>query len=275
MKVNGSLIPVYYFAQLEFLNHQELKKRALNLRDALGLQDSMVTACRESIITWILQTQAAAVGLPVTEFGPPLDRYGRASSPIRERDVSPVTETLRRRLAPSPMHEPMGDDDFEDDGLERCIGHGRKYIGTVDHLRNSAVAGEADAAGTHGHSKDDDFQGGLQRGIGHGRRKYADTGQMGAGVAAKAAGSPGGYPQGEALQNGAGRSPDHAVNGGAASNDGDWLHRRPGADPYENGPERLCSPQQPPSPERPSPERSTPARASFRTRPLQVTGLSW
>ena len=51
--------------------------------------------------------------------------------------------------------------------MERGIGHGRHYIGVVDHLNPGA---SEDAPGAHGHSKDDDFQGGMERGIGHGRR---------------------------------------------------------------------------------------------------------
>merc|ERR1712032_620353 len=103
-------------------------------------------------------------------------------------------------------------DDFMESGLQRGIGHGRRYIGTTDHMHGGAAgddppgahghskddameggmprgmghgkhhisvvdhmengSSKSDAPGTHGHSKDDDFEGGLQRGVGHGRRHF-------------------------------------------------------------------------------------------------------
>jgi len=93
--------------------------------------------------------------------------------------------------------EPGGlskDTDFED-GLERCIGHGRRHVPTVDHITEGLVvegddwleklrrrkryigaldhlhgyAAVDDPPGAHGHAKDAALQGGMPRAIGHGK----------------------------------------------------------------------------------------------------------
>lgn len=64
-------------------------------------------------------------------------------------------------------HGHSKDDDFQDGGLERGIGHGRHYIGTRDHL--SGGIGMEEAPGQHGHSKADSLQDGMDRDMGHGR----------------------------------------------------------------------------------------------------------
>merc|ERR1711904_11280 len=61
-------------------------------------------------------------------------------------------------------HGHSKDDDFQDGGIERGMGHGRHYIGTKDHMIYEGVARDS-IPGRHGHTKDDDFQEGLlQRG---------------------------------------------------------------------------------------------------------------
>merc|ERR1711957_872237 len=53
----------------------------------------------------------------------------------------------------------------------RGIGHGKHHIPVVDHIHGGSAV--LDIAGSHGHSRDDDFEEGLQRGIGRGRRHLA------------------------------------------------------------------------------------------------------
>ncbi len=42
--------------------------------------------------------------------------------------------------------------------MARGIGHGRHYIGAVDHFATMGTMGEDDAPGVHGGSKDGAFQ---------------------------------------------------------------------------------------------------------------------
>jgi hypothetical protein len=64
------------------------------------------------------------------------------------------------------------DDDMQS-GIERCIGHGRRFLGGEKcHLMASIPAADEDIPGLHGHYKGDDFQGGMERYVGHGLRKY-------------------------------------------------------------------------------------------------------
>mmetsp|Transcript_64847 Transcript_64847/g.102788 ORF Transcript_64847/g.102788 Transcript_64847/m.102788 type:complete len:351 (+) Transcript_64847:494-1546(+) len=69
-------------------------------------------------------------------------------------------------------HGHAKDDSFEE-GIERGIGHGKRYLGHTEkcHLKGGKHCFE-DSAGTHGHSRGEDFVDGLERCIGKGRRKF-------------------------------------------------------------------------------------------------------
>lgn len=70
-------------------------------------------------------------------------------------------------------HGHMKDDSFEE-GIERGIGHGKKYFGEQAnrcHLKGAKPICE-DLAGTHGHTRGEDFVDGLERCIGKGRKKF-------------------------------------------------------------------------------------------------------
>jgi len=69
------------------------------------------------------------------------------------------------------LHGRTMDDDMQS-GIERCIGHGRRYLGgTKCHLKGPLPQEEC-AQGLHGHFKGDDFQGGIERYVGCGLKKF-------------------------------------------------------------------------------------------------------
>jgi hypothetical protein len=69
-------------------------------------------------------------------------------------------------------HGRARNDDMDEGGLERCIGHGRRYLdGHKSHLKGG-IAIEDEAPGGHGHVKGHDFVGGLERQIGFGKKKF-------------------------------------------------------------------------------------------------------
>jgi len=100
-EINGKQFPVYFYDQLEILQRQEIQMRALNLKDALGVKSLNVPNHKESLIRWILDAQAKAMGQAASAFGMPGDAFGisggyavRSASPTRavspERPVSPA-----------------------------------------------------------------------------------------------------------------------------------------------------------------------------------------
>lgn len=59
------------------------------------------------------------------------------------------------------------------DGMDRCIGHGRRFLGGHWASTKGPRVIEADDIGNHGHHKGPCFQGGIPRYVGYGRRKAA------------------------------------------------------------------------------------------------------
>jgi len=70
------------------------------------------------------------------------------------------------------LHGRSLDDDMQS-GLERCIGHGRRFLGGEKcHLQGPVPVEHTEIPGLHGHYKGDDFQNGIERYVGHGLKKY-------------------------------------------------------------------------------------------------------
>mmetsp|Transcript_44501 Transcript_44501/g.83449 ORF Transcript_44501/g.83449 Transcript_44501/m.83449 type:complete len:394 (+) Transcript_44501:66-1247(+) len=57
------------------------------------------------------------------------------------------------------------------DGMDRCIGHGRRFLGGHKSATKAGLVTGPDDIGNHGHHKGDCFQGGIPRYVGYGRRK--------------------------------------------------------------------------------------------------------
>lgn len=69
------------------------------------------------------------------------------------------------------MHGRNVDDDMQG-GIERFLGHGRRYLGgDICHLKGTVPQFES-IPGLHGRPRGDDFEGGIQRIVGHGLRKF-------------------------------------------------------------------------------------------------------
>lgn len=83
---------------------------------------------------------------------------------------SHMTGFLAENDTPGQHGKPL-DDDMQS-GLERCIGHGRRFLGGEKCHLQGALPHSEDFPGLHGHYKGDDFQGGIERFVGCGLKKY-------------------------------------------------------------------------------------------------------
>lgn len=117
VEVNGQLLEIWNYRQLEFLDKNGLRQRAMKLRDLLGPDNCppMPSMQRDDTIRWILHVQSHITGRDIRfEYGAP--RYM-------------VREEFRRPLGVVALEE-----QYDDERAPGNFPFGRRNIPTKDHL---------------------------------------------------------------------------------------------------------------------------------------------
>lgn len=155
--INGQQVQIWSYRQLEFLDKQGLRQRAMRLQDVIGAErlPPIPSMQRDDSIRWILHVQSQITGGDIRfEFGAP--RYmvrEEARRPLGEIAMPPQQEPFPfgRRNIPTKDHlEVLFDGSlktpedmiFRGEGIEtlRPGGEGMRHIFAEDHMMNEGIA---------------------------------------------------------------------------------------------------------------------------------------
>lgn len=157
VEINGQTIQIWQYRQLEFLDRQGLRQRAMRLRDIIGQErlPPIPSMQRDDTIRWILHVQSQITGGHIRfDYGAP--RYmlrEEARRPLGEIAHEPEHQPFPfgRRTIPTKDHlevlfdgslKTAEDMVWRDEGIEslRPGGEGRRHILPEDHMINEGVA---------------------------------------------------------------------------------------------------------------------------------------
>lgn len=205
---NGVVINIYGYQQLEFLSHQSIRNRALEMVESyrkagMDLPYPLPARSNEEITRWILVCQAnfcegtinedtlRSYGAPNSLLNAEAERAGRVRATVPQLR-SPYARTRSFRHMDSTVSER---DSVIGDAVSRGLGHGKRHIEQDSHYRigaeeepaspvdrrrpslaqdnfNGSMSPSQDwqKSFKRGQVKDAVLQDGLERGIGHGER---------------------------------------------------------------------------------------------------------